>query len=161
MTQKTSSNAKSVTVEHALRRIVELSKDGSLPEELLRTQVIAYAIGALEQVEAARSGKTDALSVEDGRTIAWLLVWADGSPEVRTKPETDRYGLRSSIPLSFVPNGDIVAWRWGDGGGYNADYRYSFVDPLEDWEEVEAQGASSVIGCRPLYQALLPDVAAG
>jgi hypothetical protein len=148
MAQKTSSNAKSVTVEHALRRIVELSKDGSLPEELLRTQVIAYAIGALEQVE-------------DGRTIAWLLVWADGSPEVRTKPETDRYGLKSSIPLSFVPNGDIVAWRWGDGGGYNADYRYSFVDPLEDWEEVEAQGASSVIGCRPLYQALLPDVAAG
>jgi hypothetical protein len=161
MSENSSLDATPLTVESALRRILALSEDASLTEERLRTQVRGYARNALEQVEVTKAGKTDVLEVEDGRTVAWLHVWADGAREVRSKVESDRYGLASTEPLSFVPNGEIVAWRWADGGGYNADHRYSFVDPLEDWEEVEAQGASSVISCRPLYRAVLTDNAAG
>lgn len=161
MSEIPSPDVKALTVENALLGILALSQDSSLTEERLRTQVRAYAKTALKQVEAAKAGKTNVLAVEDGRTVAWLHVWADGTSEVRSKVESDRYGLASTEPLSFVPNGEIVAWRWADGGGHNADHRYSFVDPLEDWEEVEAQGASSVISCRPLYRAVLTDNAAG
>ncbi|WP_327211377.1 hypothetical protein [Rhizobium leguminosarum] len=161
MSENPSPDVKALTVEKALRRILALSQDASLTEERLRAQVRAYAETALEQVEAAKVAKTDALAVEDGRTVAWVHVWSDGSREVRSKLESDRYGLASTEPLTFVPNGEIVAWRWADGGGYNADHRYSFVDPLEEWDEVEAQGASSVISCRALYRAGLTDIAAG
>jgi hypothetical protein len=161
MNENSSPDVKAGTVEKALRRILALSQDASLTEERLRAQVRACAETALEQVEAAKAGKTDVLAVEDGRTVAWLHVWADGSREVRSKVESDRYGLASTEPLTFVASGEIVAWRWADGGGYNADHRYSFVDPLEDWDEVEAQGASSVIGCRPLYRAGLMEIVGG
>lgn len=149
----TENTGKPVTVESALEAIVRLSNDASLSEKSLRLQVWGFAKAALEQIAAAKTGRTDPTVVEDGRTVAWLLVWADDTREVRTKPEQDRYGLARQEPLTLVPNGEIVAWRWADGGGYNADHRYSFIDPLEDPEEVEAQNASSVIGCRPLYLA--------
>lgn len=147
----TENTGKPVTVESALEAIVRLSNDASIPERSLRRQVWGFAKAALEQIAMAKAGLADPAVVEDGHTVAWLLVWANGTREVRTRLEKDRCGLFSQEPLTLVPNGEIVAWRWADGGGYNADHRYSFVDPLENPEEVEAQNASSVIACRPLY----------
>ncbi|WP_315921609.1 hypothetical protein [Mesorhizobium sp. SP-1A] len=46
--------------------------------------------------------------------------------------------------FSFSTDLTTEVWRWTDGGGYNADYRYSKVDPREDDDECEMQGASSV-----------------
>jgi hypothetical protein len=48
-------------------------------------------------------------------------------------------------------NGTPVAWAWTDGGGYNADYRLSFVDPREDEEELYMQNATCVGSCAELY----------
>ena len=46
--------------------------------------------------------------------------------------------------VAFSTDLTTEVWRWTDGGGYNADYRYSKVDPREDDDECEMQGASSV-----------------
>lgn len=46
--------------------------------------------------------------------------------------------------VTFSTDLTTEVWRWTDGGGYNADYRYSKVDPREDDDECEMQGASSV-----------------
>lgn len=141
-----------VSVEAALTRIVALSKDRSLSEKRLRTQVRSFAKAALEQIELGKQAGVDVIAnpVED-LPVAWLHVWYGHPREITQNLVDDRYGLSEAIPLTFSPNGEIVAWRWADGGGYNAAPRYSFVDPLENWEEVEEQGAESVIGCKPLY----------
>jgi hypothetical protein len=151
-----------VSVEAALTRILALSQDRSLTEKRLRIQVWGFAKAALEQIEAERLRREQAGNPKASRTndlvtpagvapVAWLHVWSGLPKEVRTKLAEDKYGLSEAIPLHTDEWGEIVAWRWGDGGGYNADYRYSFVDPLENPEEVEAQNAESVIGCKPLY----------
>lgn len=46
--------------------------------------------------------------------------------------------------VAFSTDLTTTVWQWTDGGGYNADYRYSTVDPREDENECETQGASSV-----------------
>jgi hypothetical protein len=145
-----------VSVESALRRIVEIANDRSMTEKRVRTQVWAYARAALAQIEIAKLTGTNVLAeVAQELPIAWLHDWSGRDNEISTDLVDDRYGLAAAIPLSFEENGDILGWRWADGGGYNADYRYSLVDPQENWDEVEAQGASSVISCRPLYRHLL------
>jgi hypothetical protein len=151
-----------VSVEAALTRILALSQDRSLTEKRLRIQVWGFAKAALEQIAAEKLKREQAGHSKDLRNrdlvatagtppVAWLHVWSGLPKEVRTKLAEDKYGLSEAIPLHTDEWGEIVAWRWGDGGGYNADYRYSFVDPLENPEEVEAQNAESVIGCKPLY----------
>lgn len=91
----------------------------------------------------------------DDTVVAYLGIWANGEPEVATS--ADRLIRGSEKPkltgLTLKKNGEVVAWRWMDGGGYNADYRYSFVDPRESEEEVEDSGASCVGSCEELYQA--------
>jgi hypothetical protein len=52
---------------------------------------------------------------------------------------------------------EIFCYRWTDGGGYNADYRYSFVDPRLDEDEVYDSGASCVGKCEPLYTTPLAE----
>lgn len=148
----TGSKTTHVSVETALTRIIELSKDRSLSEKRLRTLVWGFAKAALEQIELGKQAGVDVLAnpVED-LPVAWLHVWSGHGREIKKALADDRYGLSEAIPLTFYPSGEIVAWRWADGGGYNADYRYSFVDPREDYEEVEAQGAESVTSCKPLY----------
>jgi len=54
-----------------------------------------------------------------------------------------------------------VAFRWLDGEGYNAGWRYSDVDPREDDREVEMSGAHSVGACEPLYAASPSSPASG
>jgi len=46
--------------------------------------------------------------------------------------------------VAFSTDLTTEVWRWTDGGGYNADYRYSKVDPREDDDEREMQGACSL-----------------
>jgi hypothetical protein len=144
-----------VTVETALRSILRITQDESVTEKSLRTQVLGFANAAIELIEAAHAKGSPASTTmrsDSSEPVAWLHHWSGFAPEVRTKLADDKYGLASAVPLTLVPNGEVIAWRWADGGGYNADYRYSFVDPLENWEEVEEQNASSVIGCRALYR---------
>jgi hypothetical protein len=91
----------------------------------------------------------------DGSIVAWLAVWANGEPEVAT---SEKHLVRGDekpklTGLTLKKSGEIAAWRWTDGGGYNAGYRYSFVDPREDEQEVEDQGAESVASCQELYRA--------
>ncbi|NTF16834.1 hypothetical protein G6L37_00145 [Agrobacterium rubi] len=156
----TETASKPVTVESALRSIIDASQDRSLTEKRLRTQVWGYAKAAIEllDAQAATTATADASPpvVDDVASVevpvvAWLLVRFDRK-EVRTKLPTDKDGLSEAVALCLEVAGEIIAWRWADGGGYNANYRYSFVDPLEDPEEVEAQGAESVIACEPLYR---------
>jgi hypothetical protein len=52
--------------------------------------------------------------------------------------------------------GTPVAFRWLDGEGHNAGWRYSDVDPRQDDREVEMSGAHSVGVCEPLYLAASP-----
>ncbi len=136
-----------VTVESALRSILRISQDRTLTEKRLRTQVWGFAKAALAQLEA---GQVKCPS-PGSAPVAWLHVWAGYPRKVETTLADDKYGLSEAIPLHTDEWGEIIAWRWADGGGRNADYRYSFVNPLEDPEEVERQGAESVIGCAPLY----------
>lgn len=155
MTTKIASSANDEThfsVEAALTRIIELSKNRSLSDKRLRSSVLGFARSALEQIELGKQAGVDVLAnpVED-LPVAWLHVWSGHGRAIKKTLADDRYGLSEAIPLTFFPNGEVVAWRWADGGGYNADYRYSFVDPREDYEEVEAQGAESVTACKPLY----------
>jgi hypothetical protein len=149
-----------VSIETALRSILRISEDRSLTEKRLRIQVWGFAKAALEHIEAERAKQAG--GSKDSRTrdlvvpaetppVAWLHVWSGLPKKVCTKLADDKYGLSEAIPLHTDEWGEIIAWRWGDGGGYNADYRYSFVDPLENPEEVEEQGAESVVGCTPLY----------
>lgn len=141
-----------ITVEAALTRIVALSRDRTLSEKRLRTLVWGFAKAALEQIELGKQAGVDVLANPvDDLPVAWLHVWSGHRRRITKDLVDDRYGLSEAIPLTFFPNGDIIAWRWADGGGYNTNHRYSFVDPLENPEEVEAQGAESVIGCKPLY----------
>ncbi len=90
----------------------------------------------------------------DGSIVAWMAIWDNGEAEVKT---TEKQFLRGKetpklIGLTLKKNGDVAAWRWTDGGGYNADYRYSFVNPREHEDEVEEQGAESVGSCHALYR---------
>ncbi len=141
-----------VSVETALRSILRISQDRSLSEKRMRLQIWGFAKAAIEQIELGRQSGIDVISnpIED-LPVAWLHAWHGLPREITKTLADDRYGLAEAIPLTFFPNGEIIAWRWADGGGYNASHRYSFVDPLENPEEVEEQGAESVIGCRPLY----------
>lgn len=90
----------------------------------------------------------------DGTVVAWMAIWANGEPEVAT---SEKHLVRGSetpklTGLTLRKNGDVAAWRWTDGGGYNAGYRYSFIDPREYEDEVEEQGAESVGSCEELYR---------
>jgi hypothetical protein len=89
----------------------------------------------------------------DDAIVAYMTIWANGEPEVATSADRLIRGSEKSkvTALTLKANGDVVAWRWTDGGGYNADFRYSFVDPRDDEEEVEASGASCVGKCEELY----------
>ena len=91
----------------------------------------------------------------DGTIVAWLGTWANGEPEVKTNGTHFYRGTEKPTltGLTLKKNGEVAAWRWTDGGGHNADYRYSFVDPREDEDEVEEQGAECVGSCEELYRA--------
>ena len=159
----TDSTTRPVTVESPIRSILKLSQDKSLTERRLRTQIWGYAKAAIDLIDAEHAKRGSGPTTSDSRAVgnvspggapvvAWLHVWSGLPSKVCTKLADDRYGLSEAIPLCFDEWGEILAWRWADGGGYNADHRYSFVDPLENPEEVEAQGAQSVIACKPLYR---------
>jgi len=94
-------------------------------------------------------------SEPDETVVAWMAIWANGEPEVATSEKKLVRGSETPelIGLTLKKNGDVAAWRWTDGAGYNADYRYSFVDPREYEDEVEEKGAEYVGGCDELYRA--------
>jgi len=148
--------------EVALRSILVLVRDSTLTEKGFRQLVWGCAKNAIDQIDAEQAKRGSGATSSVSRTIdnvvpvevpvvAWLHVWSGLGNEVRTKLADDKYGLSEAIPLCFDEWGEVLAWRWADGGGYNAGHRYSLVDPREDREEVEAQGAESVIACKPLY----------
>ena len=85
--------------------------------------------------------------------VAFLVIFGDGNYDIATR--FVRFSLNGINPigLTLEENGPIVAYRWSDGGGYNADWRYSIVDPREDEWEFESSGASSVGRIEPLYIA--------
>lgn len=158
----TDETPKAVSVESALRSILRLVDDKTLTEKRLRIQTWGFAKAALELLEAGSPSAekksfsdtraTDTTVRSDVPIVAWLHVWSPDRREVRRKLADDKYGLHEAIPLQYDEWGEILAWQWADGGGYNSSHRYSFVDPLENPDEVEAQNAESVIGCRPLYR---------
>jgi hypothetical protein len=65
-----------------------------------------------------------------------------------------------AVYLSIAPQAPVsaapVAYRFADGGGYNADWRYSTYDPREYPDIVEDSGASCLSSCTPLYMAPPP-----
>jgi hypothetical protein len=132
--------------EVVLRDIITVARDNSINEEILRLRVEEIAMKALKPEPVAEPA-----SVDPPKVVAWLYLQNERFVEVRTKLRADQDWFEEAIPLSTVPNGDIIAWRWCDGGGYNSDFRYSFIDPTEDPEEVERLNAESVISCEPLY----------
>lgn len=141
-----------ISVESALKKIIEMTLSSSHSDRVMRNRIRSLARNAIEQIELGRLSGVDVVTaVFEGLPVAWLHVWANGSREVEATLADDRYGLSEAIPLTFMPNGPPIAWRWGNGEGRNASPNYSFVDPLENWEEVELCGATSVVGCRPLF----------
>lgn len=82
--------------------------------------------------------------------VAFLYITSYGTKSASTKRRDVPAGS-VVIPLTTEVSGEVKAWRWADGAGSNADWRYSFVDPREYEEEVYEQGAESVISCTELY----------